>query len=115
MLPSPEPESQLITDEKSGRGGANCHTGSRSATLRRGQVGEEVGEGDHRKRCLDGAGPSRVALRTRAKGQPGHLYVGCRDASGTIPHDRMSSTTGAVTLADVALANVCPRTRVTAV
>ena len=27
------------------RGGANCHTRSRSATLRHGQVGEDVGEG----------------------------------------------------------------------
>jgi hypothetical protein len=26
--------------EKCGRGGANCHTGSRSATLRHNQVGE---------------------------------------------------------------------------
>ena len=34
------------------RGGANRHTGSRSATLRHGQVGGKVGEAEHRKGCL---------------------------------------------------------------
>jgi len=38
-----------ITDENLRRRGANCHTGSRSATLRHGQVGEKVGEGKGRK------------------------------------------------------------------
>jgi hypothetical protein len=40
--------------------GPNRHTGSRSATLRHGQVGEKVGEGQHRKGCLAwGAGSAQ--------------------------------------------------------
>jgi 6-phosphogluconolactonase len=34
-----------------------------------------------------------------------HLYVGCRDATGTIQHYRISSATGAVSLVDAAFAN----------
>jgi 6-phosphogluconolactonase len=85
--------------------GANEPAGSQSMTTALvSRLEVEAAHGDGERRCRRGARSQRGPEGAR-KAQPDHLYVGCRDATGTIQHYRISSATGAVALVDVALAN----------
>jgi len=64
----------------------------------------EAAHGDGQRECRRRRADSRAPEDALAA-QPAHLYLGCRDATGTIQHYRISSATGAVTLVDVAFAN----------
>jgi 6-phosphogluconolactonase len=61
--------------------------------------GEDIGSGVEELRTVDQQG------RRRREPKSDDLYVGCRDATGTIQHYEISRGTGAVTLVDTAFAN----------
>lgn len=84
--------------------GANEPTGAESATaVLTSPLQVEAARGDGQRGCRRRAHPRGPEDAREA--QLEHLYVGCRDATGTIQHYRISGATGAVVLVDVALAN----------